>query len=81
MDMRAHTTGGSVSSVSIGPPFGSVRYRISWFSEYRTTMWEVAGSNPGRANTQGLKITEEKVLPLSFYPQMIRLSSLLGQGL
>ena len=25
---------------------------------------EVAGSNPGRFNTQDLKITEEKVLPL-----------------
>ena len=24
----------------------------------------VAGSNPGRTNTQGLKITEENVLPL-----------------
>ena len=26
--------------------------------------WEVAGSNPGQTNTQGLKITEERVLPL-----------------
>ena len=25
---------------------------------------QVAGSNPGRTNTQGLKITEKKVLPL-----------------
>ena len=38
----------------------------------------VAGSNPGRNNTQGLKLTEEKVLPLSFHLQMVRLSSLLG---
>ena len=43
--------------------------------EHRAVTREVAGSNPGRINTQDLKITEKKVL------QMIRLSSLLGQGL
>ena len=32
--------------------------------EYQTTMWEVVGSNPGQTTTQGLKITEEKLLPL-----------------
>ena len=26
-------------------------------------MWEVEGSSPGWTNTQGLKITEENVLP------------------
>ena len=31
---------------------------------HRVVMREVAGSNPGRINTQDLKITEEKVLPL-----------------
>ena len=46
--------------------------------EHRTVMWEVAGSNPGRNNTQDLKITEEKVLPLKFHLQMVRISSLLG---
>ena len=31
--------------------------------ECRSAKREVAGSNPSRTNTQGLKITEEKVLP------------------
>ena len=35
----------------------------------------------GRTNTQGIKITEEKVLPLQLHQQMVGLSSLLGQGL
>ena len=38
----------------------------------------VAGSNPGRTNTQGLKITEENVLPLLWHLQSVRHSSLLG---
>jgi hypothetical protein len=33
------------------------------------------GSIPGRTNTQGLKITEEKVLPLQSHLQTVRLSS------
>ena len=32
--------------------------------EYCAAMWEVMGLNPGQTSTQGLKITEEKVLPL-----------------
>ena len=32
--------------------------------EHQAVMREVTGLNPGRINTQGLKITEEKVLPL-----------------
>ena len=39
---------------------------------------EVAGTNPWRTNTQGLKITEENVLPLLWHLQMVRHSSLLG---
>ena len=31
---------------------------------YQIDVREVRGSSPGRTNTQGLKITEEKVLPL-----------------
>ena len=31
-----------------------------------------------QTNTQGLKITEENVVPLEIYLQMIRLSGLLG---
>ena len=38
--------------------------RESQLVEHRTAVREVAGSNLGRTNTQGLKITEEKVLPL-----------------
>ena len=33
-----------------------------------------------RTNTHGVKITDEKVLPLKLHPQMVRLSSLLGYG-
>lgn len=32
--------------------------------EHRTAVQEVAGSNLGQTNTQGLKVTEENVLPL-----------------
>ena len=32
--------------------------------EHQTFVREIAGSNPGQTNTQGLKKTEEKVLPL-----------------
>ena len=36
-----------------------------WITEHRSAEQEVAGSNPYRTNTQGLKIiTEENVLPL-----------------
>ena len=45
---------------------------FSLFSTARLAQWvksrfaerEAVGSKPGRTNTQGLKITEEKVLPL-----------------
>ena len=37
---------------------------IAQLIEHRTTVQEVVGSNPGRTNTKGLLITEEKVLPL-----------------
>ena len=36
---------------------------VSWVW-HRTAVWEVAGSNLDQTNNQGLKITEEKVLPL-----------------
>ena len=32
--------------------------------ERRTSVREVSGSSPDRTNTQGLKITEENMLPL-----------------
>ena len=36
-----------------------------WITEHCSAEQEVAGSNPDRTNTQGLKIiTEENVLPL-----------------
>ena len=54
------------------------RAPVAQLVEHRAVMREVAGSNPGRINTQYLKITEEKVLPLQFHLQMVRLSSLLG---
>ena len=38
--------------------------RLAQLVEHQTAVREVAGSNLDRTNTQGLKITEEKVLPL-----------------
>ena len=55
----------------------------AWFAqlgECQSAEWEVTGSNPGQTNTQGLKITEEKVLTLEWHLQMVRLSSLLRYG-
>ena len=38
--------------------------RLAQLVERRTSVREVSGSSPDRTNTQGLKITEENVLPL-----------------
>ena len=38
--------------------------RLAQLVEYRSIVWEVCGSSPGRTITQGLEIIEEKVLPL-----------------
>ena len=38
--------------------------RLAQLGERRSAEREVVSSNPGRTNTQGLKITEEKVLSL-----------------
>ena len=38
--------------------------RLAQLVEHGTAVREVAGSNLSRTNTQGLKITEENVLPL-----------------
>ena len=51
--------------------------RVAQFDKHRSDEQEVAGSNPGRTNTQGLKITEENELPLLRHLQMVRHSSLL----
>ena len=40
------------------------RTPVAQLVEHRLVMREVEGSNPSRINTQDLKITEEKVLPL-----------------
>ena len=37
---------------------------LAQLGERQSAEREVAGSNPGRTNTHGLKITEKKVLPL-----------------
>ena len=42
-------------------------FTVAWLAqlgECQSAEREVAGSNPGRTNTQGLQITEKKVLPL-----------------
>ena len=38
--------------------------RLAQWDKCWSAEQEAIGSNPGRTNTQGLKITEEKVLPL-----------------
>ena len=38
--------------------------RLAQLVEHRTSVQEAVGSNPGQTYPQGLKITEEKVLPL-----------------
>ena len=38
--------------------------QLSQLVELGTTVWKVGVQIPGRTNTQVLKITEEKVLPL-----------------
>ena len=52
-----------------GPVWEQLCYLLTaaWLAqlgERRSAEREVVGSNPGQTNTQGLKITEEKVLPL-----------------
>ena len=37
---------------------------LAQLGERRSAEREVAGSNPGRTNTQGIQITQKKVLPL-----------------
>ena len=54
------------------------RAQVAQMAEHRAAMQEVMGSNFRRINTLHHKITEEKVLPLKFHLQMVRLSSLLG---
>ena len=43
------------------------RAQVAQMVEHRAVMQEVTGSNFSRINTQHLKITEEKVLPLKFH--------------
>ena len=45
-------------------PVSCLADRLAQLVEHRTAVREVAGSNLDRTNTQGLQITEEKVLPL-----------------
>ena len=42
----------------------SVLWRIGQLDKHRSAEREAAGSHPGQTNNQGLKTTEEKVLPL-----------------
>ena len=52
--------------------------RVAQLDKRLSAEREVAGSNSRRTSTQGLKITEENVLPLLRHLQMVRHSSLLG---
>ena len=44
---------------------------VAQLVEHWAAMWEVVSSDSGWTNTQGLKITEEKVLPFKLHPQMV----------
>ena len=54
--------------------------RLAQLDKRQSAEREVVGSNPARKNTQGLKITEQNVLPLLRHLHMVRHSSLLGKG-
>ena len=41
-----------------------ILWRIGQLDKHRSAEREAAGSHPDQTNTQGLKITEEKLLPL-----------------
>ena len=61
--------------------FTNLQVTATWLAlldKPRSAEREVTGLNPGRTNTQGLKITEENVLRLLWHLQMARHSSLLG---
>ena len=51
---------------------------LAHLDEHRTSVWEAGVQDPGRTHTQGLKTTEENVLPLLWHLQAVRHSSLLG---
>ena len=57
--------------------YAHCRAPVAQLFERRAVMREVAGSNPGRINTQDLKITQEKVLPLQNHLQMVSREGLL----
>ena len=57
------------------------QFTAAWLAlvdERLTTVREVGVQDPNQTQTQGLKITEESVLPLLWYLQAVRHSSLLG---
>ncbi len=58
--------------------YRTVTANISSVVECLTVVREVWGPLSDRINTQGLKITEENVLPLLLHLQMVRHSSLNG---
>ena len=47
-------------------------HQIDDYNIERCAELEVAGSNPGRVKSTGLKITQENVLPLLWHLKMIR---------
>ena len=55
-----------------------IRAPVAQLVEHRAVTREVVSFDSGRTITQGLRITEEKVLPLQLHLHMVRLSSLLG---
>ena len=61
-------------------PVNGLTQPVAQFVVRRAVTREVVSRkfDSGRTITQGLKITEEKVLPLQLHQKMVRLSSLLG---
>ena len=75
----------SIYMLFTGPLFGFTCFNRRLDSSVDRTSSLLCGRPRNRApdqtNTWGLKITEEKVLPLQLYLQMVRHLSLLRQGL
>ena len=47
--------------------------RLAQLVEHRTSVREVVGSKPGRTNSQGLQVNDEKVLPFNYICEWLNL--------
>ena len=47
--------------------------QLAQLVEHQTSVGEVVGSNPGRTNSQGLQVNDEKVLPFNYICEWLNL--------